>query len=222
LRGLRSSERKLVEAHTTSSTNALVDAVIDGKCSVSNDHLLRVLDFLLTADARGDEDRRALYFAKANLLVSMQRLDDAVAAYLSAQAISDVYAVPLYLAADKLALAGRVEDARELLREAAAVEETSRIVRKDLAERIYAGIADVYTLAGDDEKAEELYREAMQSMPENPRFHVALAELLLGLERYGESRELLSRLRTDSLAGDPELYDRINHIERTLDERKVH
>ncbi len=221
LKDLRKSDRKLVEAHTTSSTKALVDAVIDGRCSASNDYLLRVLDFLLTSDVRGDEDRRVLYFAKADLLGSMQRWDDVIEVYLSAQAISDVYALPLYLGADRLAQVGRIAEARELLRQAASVEERSRIVRKDLAERIYAGIAEVYTVAGDDENAEALYREAMQSMPENPRFYVALAELLLGDERYNESREVLSRLRQAKLTGDPDLEGRIERLERKLDERRV-
>lgn len=216
---LHDVERKAVNPHTTSATDLLINAVTAGSCSVSEERMLDALDLVLASTPHSSGDLVWIHFAKARLLESMGRVDDAVAAYEDAQRISDIYAVPLYLAADTLARGARPEQARVLLERAAAVERYSRIVRKDLAERIYAGIGDFYVAAGNDKKAAQTYREAIRSMPDNPRFYVKLAERLLQLGRYEETREVISNLRTNGLYDSTGFNYRIGRIEKILETR---
>lgn len=202
----------VIDGHTTSTIALLVAATKENRCKFNQDRLLSVIDHVLTLRTRAVQDRRAILFAKADLLDSMNRVVDAVNSYLEAQDLSQVYAVPLYRAADVLARRGLLDDAREMLHRAAEVEQQSRIVRKDLAETVYLGIAELYAAQSETDEALEVYAEASQSMPRNPAVPLAEAELLVAVQREEEAGKALARARDLAGSGNGDLDYRIGRV----------
>ena len=206
----------IVNAHTTSTIESFVAAAKEKRCKVNYDKFLAVIDHVLTLRIRAVQDRRALLFAKADLLDSIDRVVDAVNTYLEAQDLSNVYAVPLYRAADVLARRGMLDDAREILHRATEVELQSRIVRKDFAETIYLGIAELYSAQGNIDDALEVYAEASHSIPRNPAVYLATAELLMSVHREEEAGIALAKAQDLLEPGDSDLEFRMSKVADAL------
>jgi tetratricopeptide (TPR) repeat protein len=207
----------VVDTHTTSTIDSLVEATKEGRCKFDQNRLLVVIDNVLTLRIRAVQDRRTILMAKADLLDSMNRVVDAVNTYLEAQGLSQVYAVPLYRAADILARRGMLEDAREMLHRAADVERKSRIVRKDLAEIIYFGIAESYAAQGKTNDALDVYTEASRSMPRNPSVPLSAAELLVSVQRTEDAGIALAEVQSLVDPGNSDLDFRIQKVADALD-----
>jgi tetratricopeptide (TPR) repeat protein len=134
-------------------------------------------------------------FTKAKLLESMSDIDAAVEQYVVAQGLSKNDALPSYLAADTLARSGRLTEARDLLKAAHELEKSTRIQRKDTAQRIYTGLAQIYEAGEKYDEALDVYAEATTSMPGRVLFRINAAEILLRLQRYDEVSQMLADVR---------------------------
>jgi tetratricopeptide (TPR) repeat protein len=206
----------VVDEHTTSTIDSLVAATKERRCKVNQDRLLSVIDRVLTLRIRSTHDRREILYAKADLLDSMNRVGDAVDSYLEAQVLSHEHAVPIYRAADVLARRGLLDHAREMLQRAVEIEQQSRIVRKDLAETIYFGIAELYAAQGKADDALEVYAEASHSMPRNPAVPLAAAELLVSVQREEEAGKALAKARDLVEPGNNDLDFRMGRVADAL------
>jgi tetratricopeptide (TPR) repeat protein len=207
----------VVDAHTTSTIDSLIKAAKEKRCIFDQDRFLSVIDHVLTLRTRAVQDRRAILLAKADLLDSMNRVVDSVSTYLEAQELSQVYALPLYRAADVLAKRGMLDDAREMLQRAAEVEQHSQIVRKDLAEIIFFGIAESYAAQGKTDDALDVYAEASRSMPRNPGVPLAAAELLVSVQRMEDAGDALAKIRGLVDPDNSDLDFRIQKIADAID-----
>ena len=144
---------------------------------------------------RSVEDNRSVLFTKAKLHESMSDIDAAVGQYVAAQGLSRNDAQPLYLAADTLIRSGRLDEARDLLKEAQELEKSAKILRKDTAQRVYTGLAHIYEAGKKYDEALDVYAEATTSMPGRVLFRINAAEILLRLKRYDEVTQLLADIR---------------------------
>lgn len=209
----------VVEAHTTSSLESLIRETVSGRCDVPRRLLVQGLEHLLSLRARSPIDQRSVMFGKANLQVLIGEVDAAVATLLRAQELSDVFALPTYMAADTLATAGRFDEARAMLSIALEIENSARIQRKDIAETIFAGIADHYSDSGEHEEALAVYRDAIAALPDRSRFYVAAAKLLLQQNRRADAKSLIAEM------SDREFVDKVRYqlalaqVQTALDER---
>jgi tetratricopeptide (TPR) repeat protein len=211
-----SRPRTVVGAYTTSTVDALVRDMLEGRCKAPIPRFIGVIDFLLASPARSPIDRRTLLFAKADLQSSISEVDAAVDTYLEAQDLSDVYAVPLYRAADTLARHSRPDDARAMLRRAVRMERTTRIRRKDLAETIYSGLGKFYLAHDKPEAALSVYAEAIQAMPDRSRFYVDSAELMLRMGRRSEAQSLLGEMNGRKMLDADQYASAIARIRKEL------
>lgn len=206
----------VIDAHVTSSLDSLTNAIAESRCVVPMDAFAAALDRVLEMRARSDLDRRAVLFAKASVLDSSGQVDPAIDAYRQAQDLSPADATSLYRAADLYARHGRLDEARRVLDNAAAIERNVRIVRKDLAETIYLGIADAYMVRDQQEDALSVYAEAIASMPGRAAAYVALAELQARLGRPGAARQTLADLRRYASNPEAQAY-RVRRLELILE-----
>lgn len=195
LEQISSFERSVLDGYATSSAEALVQEVVGGRCSAPRQSLVEALGFLTMSRGRSVDDNRAVLFTKAKLLQSMSDIDAAVEQYVAAQGLSKNDALPLYLAADTFIRSGRLTEARDLLREAHELEKNANIQRKDLAQRVYTGLAQIYEAGKKYDEALDVYAEATASMPGRVLFRVNAAEILLRLQRYDEVTQLLADTR---------------------------
>jgi len=214
---LRQEAGGVLDSHVVAMVDLLVDGAAQKHCQVPLADLAEALDGLLDLQDRSYRDRQAVLVAKARLLDAMGETDAAVATLADAQSLSGVHAMPLYRAADMLARRGRADEARDWLRRAADVESDSRIVRTDIAERVYAGIADWYVNAGDAGEAVAVYGEALDVTPGNLRFRVSKAELEFGLGRYDDAARTLAGAESLDAPEWPEFERRIGRLREALD-----
>jgi tetratricopeptide (TPR) repeat protein len=103
-----------------------------------------------------------------------------------------------------------------MLRRTTEVEQQSRIVRKDLAEIIFFGIAESYAAQGKTDDALEVYAEASRSMPRNPNVPLAAAELLVSIQRAEEAGDALAEARDLLEPGNSDLDFRIKKVADVL------
>ena len=169
--------------------------VVGGRCSAPRQSFVEALGFLTMLRGRSVDDNKAVLFTKAKLLQSMGNIDAALEQYVAAQGLSKNDALPLYLAADTLIRSGRLTEARELLKEAHELEKSAKIRRKDMAQRIYTGLAIIYEAGKKYDEALDVYAEATTSMPGRVLFRINAAEILLRLQRYDEVTQLLADIR---------------------------
>ncbi|MDX2413182.1 MAG: tetratricopeptide repeat protein, partial [Woeseiaceae bacterium] len=192
---IASFEGGILDGHATSSADALVQEVVGGRCSAPRQSLVEALGFLSMSRSRSVADKKFLLFTKAKLLESMSDIDAAVEQFVAAQDLSKNDALPSYLAADTLARSGRLTEARDLLKEAYELEKSTRIQRKDTAQRVYAGLAQIYEAGEKYDEALDVYAEATTSMPGRVLFRINAAEILLRLQRYDEVSQMLADIR---------------------------
>ena len=192
---IASFEGGVLDGHATSSADALVQEVVGGRCSAPRQSLVEALGFLSMSRSRSVVDRESVLFTKAKLLESMSDIDAAVEQYVAAQGLSKNDALPSYLAADTLARSGRLTEARDLLKEAHELEKSTRIQRKDAAQRVYTGLAQIYEAGEKYDEALDVYAEATTSMPGRVLFRINAAEILLRLQRYDEVSQMLADVR---------------------------
>ena len=192
---IASFDSSVLDGHATSSADALVQEVVGGRCSVPRQSLAESLGLLAMSHGRTVADRKSVLFTKAKLLESMNDIDTAIEQYVAAQDLSKNDALPLYLAADTLIRSGRLTEARDLLREAHELEKSANIQRKDVAQRVYTGLAHIYEAGKNYDEALDVYAEATTSMPGRVLFRVNAAEILLRLQRYDEVTQLLADTR---------------------------
>jgi len=190
-----SSESSILDGHATSSADALVQEVIGGRCNAPKQSLVEALEFLTMARGRTIDDNKSVLVTKATLLESMDDIDAAIEQYVAAQALSKNDALPLYLAANTLIRSSRLTEARDLLKEAHELEKSARIQRKDTAQLVYTGLAEIYEAGEKYDEALDVYAEATTSMPGRVLFRINAAEILLRLERYDEVTRLLAEIR---------------------------
>ena len=195
LEQIYSFESNVLDGHATSSAEALVQEVVGGRCSAPRQSLVETLGFLTMLRGRSVDDNKAVLFTKAKLLQSMGNIDAALEQYVAAQGLSKNDALPLYLAADTLIRSGRLTEARELLKEAHELEKSAKIRRKDMAQRMYTGLAIIYEAGKKYDEALDVYAEATTSMPGRVLFRINAAEILLRLQRYDEVTQLLADIR---------------------------
>ena len=188
-------ESGVLDGHATSSADVLVREVVGGRCSAPRQSLVEAIEFLAMSRGRTVDDNRSILFTKAKLLESMSDIDAAVEQYVAAQALSKNDALPLYLAADTLIRSGRLTEARDLLKEAHELEKSAKILRKDTAQRVYTGLAQLYEAGEKYDEALDVYAEAATSMPGRVLFRINAAEILLRLQRYDEVTQLLADVR---------------------------
>jgi len=188
-------ESGVLDGHATSSADVLVREVVGGRCSAPRQSLVEAIEFLAMSRGRTVDDNRSILFTKAKLLESMSDIDAAVEQYVAAQALSKNDALPLYLAADTLIRSGRLTEARDLLKEAHELEKSAKILRKDTAQRVYTGLAQLYEAGEKYDEALDVYAEAATSMPGRVLFRINAAEILLRLQRYDEVTRLLADVR---------------------------
>jgi len=188
-------ESGVLDGHATSSADVLVREVVGGRCSAPRQSLVEAIEFLAMSRGRTVDDNRSILFTKAKLLESMSDIDAAVEQYVAAQALSKNDALPLYLAADTLIRSGRLTEARDLLKEAHELEKSAKILRKDTAQRVYTGLAQLYEAGKKYDEALDVYAEATTSMPGRVLFRINAAEILLRLQRYDEVTQLLADVR---------------------------
>ena len=216
LRRIRATANGLVNAYVTSTAAILVGAAVEGRCAISAHVLLEVVDSLLGNPMRSAVDRQSLLYSKAELLESMGQVDRAVTTYLGAQEASGLSAVSLYRAADMLSRHGRLDEARTMLRDAALVEASARVVRTDLAELVYAGIADRYVARTKFDDALSTYDEARSALPGAAGIVLSRCELLVKLGRLAEAEQGLGELRQSGAADAPEYRQRFQRLEARL------
>ena len=166
--------------------------------------------------SRSAADTQSVLFTKAKLLESMSEIDAAVEQYVAAQGLSKNDALPLYLAADTLIRSGRLTEARDLLKEAHELEKSARIQRKDAAQRVYTGLAQIYEAGKKYDEALDVYAEATTSMPGRVLFRVNAAEILLRLQRYDEVARLLADIRGKNYVDMDEYSYALQHIATKL------
>ncbi len=106
-----------------------------------------------------------------------------------------------------------------MLARAHALERSSRLQRKDLAQAAYLDIGRVYVSQGQLRKALATYTEAISSMPGQSRFYVASAEILLQLRQYDDVEKLLAEIRGLKLKDIAEYDYSIRRIARILEKR---
>ena len=209
----------VVGSHASSSARSLVRELTGGRCDVSSESLIALLDHLLASPIRSPVDEQSLLFTKASFLESINRIDAAVEILLAAQQLSERDAMPLYLAARTLIHSDRSEEARVMLTRATELEKNSRIQRKDLAQIAYLDIGRNYVSQDQVQEALVTYAEAISAMPGQSRFYVASAELLLQLQRYDDVEKLLASIRGLELKDIAEYDYSIRRIMRTLEKR---
>jgi len=185
----------VVDGHATSSAEALVQEIVGGRCNAPKQSLVETLGFLTMSRSRSAADKKSILFTKARLLESMSDIDAAVEQYVTAQELSKNDVLPFYLAADTLIRSGRLAEARDRLKEAHELEKSARIQRKDAAQRIYTGLAQLYEAGKKYDEALDVYAEATTSMPGRVLFRINAAEILLRLKRYDEVTQLLADIR---------------------------
>jgi tetratricopeptide (TPR) repeat protein len=125
-------------------------------------------------------------------------------------------ALPLYLAADTLIRSGRLTEARILLKEAHELEKSAKIRRKDMAQRVYTGLANIYEAGKNYDEALDVYAEATASMPRRILFRVNAAEILLRLQRYDEVAQLLADIRGQDFVDMDQYAYALQQISTTL------
>ena len=211
----------VVGAHTTSSLNSLLRETLSGRCEVPRRSLLQGLEHLLTLRARSPIDQRGVMYGMANLQLSIGEIDAAVATLLRAQALSDVLALPTYMAADALASAGRHGEARAMLSDALEIESNARIKRQDVAEAIFADIADRYQGSGENDEALAVYREAIAALPDRSRFYIAAANLLLREDRHAEAKALIAEMSGRRFVDEVQYQFALAKVQNALDERPL-
>ena len=214
-------EEGVVGAHTTSSLDSLIRETVSGRCEVPRESLVHGLEHLLTLRARSPIDQRGVLFGMANLQLSIGDIDAAVATLLRAQETTDALALPTYLAADALASAGRHDEARAMLSKALDIETNTRIKRKDIAETIFAGIADSYQDIGENEEALAVYHEAISALPDRSRFYIAAAKLLLQENRRAEAKSLIAEMSGRQFIDEVQYQFALAKVQTALDERPV-
>lgn len=185
-----------LSGHVASSVEVLAQASFEGKCSVPKEASVQLIDHILALPARSVTDQQTLLISKARILESQNDLDAAVGALRSAYELRPDSALPLYLAAHSLSVAGRLDEAAEILSSAYEVERTSRRHNKGIARTIYLNIGNLYTADGEIEKAISVYSEAILSIPNEALFYVKKTDLLIRLQRYDDARRTLTGLRT--------------------------
>ena len=216
---LASDGAGILDEQVTSFADLLVDASIARRCEVSQPVLVEALDRLLSLQARSYREPQSILVTKARLQGAMDQTDAAMETFIVAQSLSDVHALPLYRAADMLAQHGRAEDARLMLKRASDLERSSRIVRKDLAERIYAGIGEWYVAAEKPMDAIQTYDEALDVIPENLEFQVTRAELQLALGQLEEASHSLAEIAAQHVTGQTEYERRLARIKASLEKQ---
>lgn len=217
---IASFESGVLDGHATSSADALVQEVAGGRCSAPRQPLVEALGSLATSRGRTEDDNKSVMFTKAKLHESMGDIDAAIEQYFVAQDLSNSDALPLYLATDTLIRAGRLTEARDLLKEVRELEKSARILRKDTAQRIYTGLAHIYEAGKNYDEALEVYGEAMTSMPERVLFRVNAAEILLRLQRYDEVDQLLENVSNQSFVDIDENAYALQQVAATLSRLK--
>ncbi len=222
LRRITEMANGLVNAYVTSTAAVLVGAAVEGRCAISSRVLLDVLDILLGNRMRSAVDRQSLLISKAELLDAMGQVDRAVTTYLGAQETSGLSAVPLYRAADMLSRHGRLDEARTMLRDSAAVEASARVVRTDLAAHVYAGIADRYVARHEFGEALATYDEARSAMPDAAGIVLSQCELLVKVGRFADAAQGLADLRRSGAADASEYRQRVQRLEARLKRHGTH
>lgn len=195
VRNVASLNGGVVASHVTSSLEVLLQANVDGKCSVPKSALIALIDRLLILPIRSNRDQQSLQISKARLLESQDDVDGAVAALQAAYELRPDSSVPLYMAAHTLSLRNRLDEAAAYLSLAYEVERESRFRSVDVAKTVYLNIGRMYAAGDNLDRAMAVYSQAISSMPKEPRFYLEKAKLLIQQSRYDEAREALATLR---------------------------
>ena len=209
----------IINAHTTSSAQALVREIIGGRCSASNDSLLTALDHLLASRTRSIIDKQSVMFTKARFLESINDTDAAVEVLLATFQLSGDDAMPLYLAAQTLINGDRPDEARAILTGAYELEKNTRIQRKEMAQAVYLDLGSTYVSKGDLEKALAVYTEAISAMLGQSLFYVEAAGLLLHMRRYDDAEKLLTEFRGLELSDMSQYEYPLRRIASMLEQR---
>jgi tetratricopeptide (TPR) repeat protein len=213
---IASLQSSVLDGHATSSADALVQEVAGGRCSAPRQSLVEALGFLTMSRSRSAGDTQSVLFTKAKLLESMSEIDAAVEQYVAAQGLSKNDALPLYLAADTLIRSGRLDEARDLLKEAYELEKSAKIQRKDAAQRVYTGLAQIYEAGKQYDEALDVYAEATTSMPGRVLFRINTAEILLRLQRYDEVTQLLANINGQNFVDMDQYANALQQISTKL------
>ena len=81
-----------------------------------------------------------------------------------------------------------------MLQRALRLEQTTRVRHREVAQTIYAGLADFYVARHDPEDALAVYAEAIQAMPDRSKFYVDSAELMLRMGRPARAEAMLAEM----------------------------
>jgi hypothetical protein len=211
----------VVESYVTSTVNSIVELIKTRRCKVPLRSFANTLDNLLLVRARSPIDRQTIYFSKATVLEVSGDVDAAIETYLKAQESLQTSALPLYLAADLLARNLRLKEARRMLTRAGDLEKRSRIVKKNLATTIYAGIAEYYEEKGQVDDAVATYEEAFIAVPGNSLVLLKAADILLGNKRYEDAEKMLQRFNKLGGPDSKEIAQELERINRIIETRKA-
>ncbi len=209
---------RTIAAFGVSAIGSLVDEVVARRCKLSPQVLISTIDALGAAKSRPDVDLVLMLFSKAKLLDSIGAVDESVAAYLEAQALSAASAVPTYRAADVLARNGRPADARAMLGQAMELELNTRIVRYDLAETIFLGVANYYASKEELQEALATIDAAIFSMPARVRLYLGAAKILIRQKRYSDAEDMLALASTLGLSWQADDLYEMQLVEHKLAE----
>ncbi|KPK55856.1 MAG: hypothetical protein AMJ59_23210 [Gammaproteobacteria bacterium SG8_31] len=212
-------EADIADFYAIYGAKYLINEVITDKCAAPKQNLIDLLDHLLTLPNDSIQGKIELRLSKASVLDSMGKIDQAVNEYLAAQELSKTDALPLYLAAAILVKAGRLDEGRDMLVRAQALESGKRVRRTDVAMQIYSRLGGVYEYEGRFDDALAVYAEASDSMPKRSVFYLKSARLLLELQRYEEAEVMLNDIRNGDLVDLDEYQYAMERIATELSRR---
>lgn len=216
IRSISRSQGKAIDGHVSSSIVVLTKVVLAEKCTASKPELIALIDRLMPLPARSYIDKQTLLNTQALILVSMDRIDDALGVVQTAHEMNPDDAMSSYFSAHALAVAGRLDEATVFLTSAYELEKTTKRQYKSRAKKIYLEIGTVYVATNQLEKALAIYTEGALSMPAEPKFYIRKSRLLIQLGRYEEAEETIIDLRALDASGIAEYELVIRRLEKSL------
>jgi len=210
-----------LDNHVAINIDDLADGLFDGRCTVPSAEFVMLIGHLLTLPSRSIIHQQRLLTVKARLLETMNEVDAALEALQASYELQSENAMPLYFSAHTLSVAGRLDEAVQYLTRAYEVEKTSLIQHKGIARTVYTNIGSMYVAKNRIEQALAIYAEGVLSIPDEPRFYLQKAKLLIQLGRVDDAQRTLISIRSLNSNTTREHEFLIRRLERALQESRA-